>query len=429
MSLIFLTQDQGMFLGPIAKVLGWILEQLANFLNLFGVMNTGVTIILFTFLINTLMLPLTIKQYKFQKLQSSIAPEMARIQKKYKGKKDEVSLRKQQAETQALYQKYGTSPTSGCLPMLLTLPILFALYRVIYHIPGYVQLYYDQYTDLANQLLQIPDIGTTMQTWTTNSGISVVNPLQVGFDTWKNYDITNTANHLILQNNMVEFLSQLKSAQWDEFAKFVQTLNAGPTLSQAVTTTRDAAMHMNNFLGLNIADQPSINSFGVLVPIAAAGFQFLQTKLMPSSNVDPDSPGAATMKSMNVVMPIMSGVFCFILPVGIGLYWVAGSVYRIIQQIFVNSYMNKLDVEELIKKNVEKQNKKRARAGLEPLKLEDIAKQRVSAIEPTIEEKTKVNKKKSEPSDYKRSEVSYKAGSIAANAHLLTKKNEEKGDK
>ena len=109
------------------------------------------------------MLPLNIKQYKFQKLQSSIAPELSRIQKKYKGKKDEVSLRKQQAETSALYQKYGTSPTSGCLPMLLTLPILFALYRVIYHIPGYVDIYYNQYKPLADQLLQVPNIADLMK--------------------------------------------------------------------------------------------------------------------------------------------------------------------------------------------------------------------------------------------------------------------------
>ena len=133
MSLIFLTQENGSILGPIAKVLGQILEWLADFLNIFGVQNTGITLILFTFLVNTLMLPLTIKQYKFQKIQSSLAPELARIQKKYKNKKDEASMRKQQEETQELYRRYGANPMAGCLPMLISLPILFALYRVVYH--------------------------------------------------------------------------------------------------------------------------------------------------------------------------------------------------------------------------------------------------------------------------------------------------------
>lgn len=412
-----------MFLGPIAKVLGWILEQLANFLHLFGgYMNTGVTIILFTFLINTLMLPLTIKQYKFQKLQSSIAPEMARIQKKYKGKKDEASLRKQQAETQALYQKYGTSPTSGCLPMLLTLPILFALYRVIYHIPGYVQIYYNEYKPLAEQLLQVDGIGNLLQTFQESNSIKFAYPLQIPFTEWANYNITDNA----IQNNMVEFLSQLKTVQWEQLAGFFSNNTA---IVNSIKETMQSANHMNTFLGLNITDSPTASSLGILVPVAAAGFQWIQTKLMPQTQMDPDSPGASTMKTMNTVMPIMSGVFCFALPIGVGLYWVAGSVYRIIQQIFVNSYMNKLNVDDIIAKNLEKQNKKRARLGQEPVKMEDITKARTCAIETNVEEKTKVNKKKNEPSDYKRSEVSYKSGSIAANANLLAKKMGEKGDK
>ena len=79
MSLIFLTQHEGI-LGPIAKVLGWILNVLAEFLHLFGIENTGITIILFTFVAYTLMLPLTLKQSKFQKLQTTMAPELSAIQ-------------------------------------------------------------------------------------------------------------------------------------------------------------------------------------------------------------------------------------------------------------------------------------------------------------------------------------------------------------
>lgn len=427
MSLIFLTQDQGMFFGPIAKVLGWILEQLANFLYMFdGYMNIGVTIILFTFLINTLMLPLNIKQYKFQKLQSSIAPELSRIQKKYKGKKDEVSLRKQQEETSALYQKYGTSPTSGCLPMLFTLPILFALYRVIYHIPGYVDIYYNQYKPLADQLLQVPNIADLMKQFQEASKVSLTSGLQIPFENWANYNFAdvNAANYTVIQNNMVEFLSQFKTQNWNDLITFFKDYNTVTLIEQ----TKDAAIHMNTFLGMNIAEQPSLTHYSVLIPVASAGFQFLQTKMMPTTNTDPDNPMGSTMQTMNVVMPIMSGVFCFILPIGIGIYWVAGSVYRIIQQLFVNAYMKKIDVDELVKKNVEKQNKKRARAGLDPLKMEDVSKQRYSSIE-TVEEKTKVNKKKSEPSDYKRIDKPVNSGSIADMANLLAKKNGEKGEK
>lgn len=429
MSLMFLTQENGSILGPIASVLGVILNWLAEFLNIFGIQNTGITLILFTFVVNTLMLPLTIKQYKFQKIQSSLAPELARIQKKYKNKKDEVSMRKQQMETQELYSKYGANPMAGCLPMLITLPILFALYRVVYHIPAYVDLFYNQYTDFADKLINIPDIGNVIK----NANIQLSQPLQVGFEQWSNY----SANDVVLRNNVVEFLSQLKSADWktlyDQLGSVIQDPTQLQTIRTSLETTQAAAHNMNSFLGLNVVE--SVMSTGVMsaatiVPILAGGLQFLQTKLMPQSNMDPESPTASTMKTMNYVMPVMSAVFCFMFPIGVGLYWVAGSLYRILQQIFVNRYMDRMDIDELLKKNIAKQNKKRARAGLDPVKFDEVSKTRTKDIE-TVETKVKANvkKKKNEPSDYSRSDVSYKAGSIAANANLLGKKNGEKGDK
>ena len=90
-----------------------------EFFHLFGVENIALSIIVFTFITKTLMFPLTFKQPKSSKLQAIIAPEVQKIQEKYKGKKDEVSLRKSQEETQAIYKKYGASPMSGCLPLLI----------------------------------------------------------------------------------------------------------------------------------------------------------------------------------------------------------------------------------------------------------------------------------------------------------------------
>ena len=428
MPLIYLTQENGSILGPIAKVLGQILEWLAEFLHLFGVENIGITLILFTFIVNTLMLPLTIKQYKFQKIQSSLAPELARIQKKYKNKKDEASVRKQQMETQELYSKYGANPMAGCLPMLITLPILFALYRVVYHIPGYVELYYKHYVDFADKLITIPNIGDAIE----KAGIVVAQPLQVGFADWAKYNVGD----IVLQNNVVEFLSQLKAADWTKLNDLLPSLVSAadlPSFQASLTATQSASQHLNTFLGLNIVESvmsTGLASPAVIVPILAGGLQFLQTKMMPqtNTNTDPDNPAASTLKTMNYVMPVMSALFCFMFPIGVGLYWVASSLYRIIQQFFVNRYMDRIDVNELLKKNVEKQNKKRARAGLAPVKFEEVSKVKTKDIE-TVEDKAKVKKKKNEPSDYKRSDVSYKAGSIAANANLLAKKNGEKGEK
>ena len=428
MSLIFLTQHEGI-LGPIAKVLGWILNVLAEFLNLFGIQNTGVTIILFTFVAYTLMLPLTLKQSKFQKLQTNMAPELSAIQKKYKGKKDEASMRKQQEETSAVYRKYGTSPTAGCLPMLITLPLMFALYRVIYNMPGYVDIFYAKYNTLATDLTGVKGFGESLKDLMAqdNSPIHLSQSLKAAPETWQS--LINSGDTTTVTNNIIDLLSQLKTSGWDALRAMPGIVGNNNILDH-IATTQAASNSLNSFLGLSVVENPNIMSPAVLIPILAAGLQFLQTKLMPQTNSDPDAPGASAMKSMNLIMPIMSGIFCVILPIGVGLYWVAGSLYRIVQQLIVNAYMKKVDVEDIIKKNLDKQNKKRARRGEKPVSFEEITKQRTSAINnTTLADKTKVNKKKSEPSDYKRSDTSYRANSIAANANLLARKNGEKGDK
>ena len=123
----------GSILGPIATVLGYIMDILFRFTDIFGIFNVGLCIILFTIVMKTLMIPLTIKQQKTTKLMSVMNPEIQAIQKKDKGKTDNESLQRQNVEVQAVYEKYGTSMTGGCLPLLIQMPILLALYRVIYN--------------------------------------------------------------------------------------------------------------------------------------------------------------------------------------------------------------------------------------------------------------------------------------------------------
>ena len=123
----------GSILGPIATVLGYVMDILFRFTSSFGVFNVGLCIILFTIVMKTLMIPLTIKQQKTTKLMSVMNPEIQAIQKKYKGKSDQESMQRQNVEIQAVYEKYGTSMTGGCLPLLIQMPILLALYRVIYN--------------------------------------------------------------------------------------------------------------------------------------------------------------------------------------------------------------------------------------------------------------------------------------------------------
>ena len=154
LELTFLSQVTGI-LGPFAWVMGQILKGIYWFLDIFNIANIAICIVLFTIVVKMLMLPLTIKQQKGTRLSAKMNPEIQKIQQKYKGKKDQASMQKQQAEMQEVYAKYGTSPMSGCLPLLISLPIMFALYQVIYKIPAYVDDVRSLYDFVASQFVHV----------------------------------------------------------------------------------------------------------------------------------------------------------------------------------------------------------------------------------------------------------------------------------
>ncbi len=418
---IFLTK-QGGILGPIESILGWILNAIYEFLSLFGIQNVAIVIILFTFIVRGLMIPLTIKQQKFSKLSSKMNPEIQKIQAKYKGKKDEASLRKQQTETQAVYQKYGASPTAGCLPLLITLPIMFALYRVIYNIPAYVNDINHMYSNIAEAVRG------------TGGYVDILTDLAAKVSVKTSSFNEVATDGIISVNHIIDILVKFRSAEWAELS------NKFPTLQSVIDPNYADILNVNKFIGgLNIIDPPGYKFPGILIPILAAGLQFVQGKqtqaLQPPA--DKDNPMSSTMNAMNTVMPIMSGFFCFMLPIGVGIYWVAGSVFAILQQLIINKYMDKVDVDTLIEKNVMKANKRKAKLGIDPnASMEELAKKQTRSIEASAEA-TDISttsyansvKKNYEPSDYKKSDVSYKAGSIAANANLLKNRNNNKGEK
>ena len=135
--MILLTKSSTPIIGQLASVMGWIMDGIYRVLDLVGIQNLGLCIIIFSIIIYALMTPLQVKQQKFSKLSSVMQPELQKIQKKYKDKKDQASMQKMQEETQLVYQKYGVSPTGSCVQLLIQFPVLMALWQVIYKIPGY----------------------------------------------------------------------------------------------------------------------------------------------------------------------------------------------------------------------------------------------------------------------------------------------------
>ena len=159
---ILLTAYDGAILGPIAKVLGWIMNGIYTAMGAIGIHNVGLSIILFTIVVYILLFPLTYKQQKFSKLSQKMNPELQAVQKKYKGKQDQASMQAMQEETQLIYQKYGVSPMGSCVQMLIQMPLLLALYRVFMNVPAYVSSVKADYLDLVNGIMATDGYQNTM---------------------------------------------------------------------------------------------------------------------------------------------------------------------------------------------------------------------------------------------------------------------------
>lgn len=419
---MLLTKSTTFIIGPVATLLGYIMNGIFWVQSQIGIESIGLCIILFTIVIYMLLMPLTIKQQKFSKLQSKMNPELQAIQKKYKDKRqDQAAMMKMNEETQAVYQKYGVNPMGSCLQLIIQLPILFALYRVIWNIPAYVGTVKNAFLPLAQALMNVSGAQDFMAEIASKNAVSFKEMTEL---------------------TLIDVLYKFKPENWSALLKQF------PDLSSLITSTQGDVDRMNYFLGLNIADSPAsifqtaiaagsvlMIIAALLVPVLSALTQWLNTKLMSTQNdTQPTSGGAAdtmaaTMKSMNVMMPIMSAVFCFTLPVGMGIYWIIGAVVRSIQQLVVNKHIDKMDLDDIVKKNIEKANKKRAKKGLPPQKITNTAKLNAKTIDRPQPSKEDRAEKIQNATDYYKNTTKAKPGSLASKAQMVQQYNEKHAKK
>ena len=419
---MLLTKSTTFIIGPVATLLGYIMNGIFWVQSQIGIESIGLCIILFTIVIYMLLMPLTIKQQKFSKLQSKMNPELQAIQKKYKDKRqDQAAMMKMNEETQAVYQKYGVNPMGSCLQLVIQMPILFALYRVIWNIPAYVGTVKNAFLPLAQALMNVSGAQDFMAELASKNAVSFKEMTEL---------------------TLIDVLYKFKPENWSALLKQF------PDLSSLITSTQGDVDRMNYFLGLNIADSPAsifqtaiaagsvlMIIAALLVPVLSALTQWLNTKLMSTQNdTQPTSGGAAdtmaaTMKSMNVMMPIMSAVFCFTLPVGMGIYWIIGAVVRSIQQLVVNKHIDKMDLDDIVKKNIEKANKKRAKKGLPPQKITNTAKLNAKTIDRPQPSKEDRAEKIQNATDYYKNTTKAKPGSLASKAQMVQQYNEKHAKK
>ena len=411
---IVLTQSNTFIIGSIAKLLGFIMNGIFNALSYIGIENIGLSIIIFTVIVYTLMIPMTIKQQKFSRMSAVMNPEIQKIQKKYKNKKDQASMMKMQEETKLVYEKYGTSPTGGGLGSLIQFPILFALWPVIQNIPAYVTSIKDAYMPLVNQIMATDGYQKIME------GIGKASPIMINPET---YDYSKA-------NTLVDVLYKFRPGTWDTLAdKF-------PDLTNLIDSTKNSLTHLNTFLGINIAETPGSMfmtatknfSIGLIIvalaiPVLSGLSQWISAKLMQqatSTGNDDDNPMAAQMNTMMNVMPVFSVIMCFSMPAGLGIYWIASAVVRTIQQLIINKFLSKKSMDELIEENVKKAAKKREKKdAVSGREINAMAHKNVKNIEEPKRKTTSSNNIDS----YKQNA---KPGSLASKANMVSDFNKNK---
>ena len=411
---IVLTQSNTFIIGSIAKLLGFIMNGIFNALSYIGIENIGLSIIIFTVIVYTLMIPMTIKQQKFSRMSAVMNPEIQKIQKKYKNKKDQASMMKMQEETKLVYEKYGTSPTGGCLGSLIQFPILFTLWPVIQNIPAYVTSIKDAYMPLVNQIMATDGYQKIME------GIGKASPIMINPET---YDYSKA-------NTLVDVLYKFRPGTWDTLAdKF-------PDLTNLIDSTKNSLTHLNTFLGINIAETPGSMfmtatknfSIGLIIvalaiPVLSGLSQWISAKLMQqatSTGNDDDNPMAAQMKTMMNVMPLISVFMCFSMPAGLGIYWIASAVVRTIQQLVINKFLSKKSMDELIEENIKKAAKKREKKdAVSGKEINAMAHKNVKNIDEPKRKTTSSNNIDS----YKQNA---KPGSLASKANMVSDFNKNK---
>ena len=250
----------------------------------------AIALVLYALVFKLVFLPFAIKQQKSQIKMAKLTPKIELIKAKYRGRNDQVTLRKQQQEIMELQQKEGYSPLSGCLPLLLQFPIIIWLYKVIRMPLTYIM----RWTDAE-----------VINTFTQYGGVYE----------HKNFDQTI---------DQIKLISQMKAS--------------GHPLSEELPNF--------DLFGTNLGLEPSEKFWWlVLIPVIAAAFQWFQMWIMRKLNgnanalVGQDAQTAASMKVMDIVMPLMTLFIAYNFSAMMGLYWIYQSIFAIIQSIIIAKVM------------------------------------------------------------------------------------------
>lgn len=433
MSGIFLTSCTNFFLIRwIANILGFIMNLFYIVIDKFGIGKISICIIVFTIIVKLVMLPINIKQQKTMKLNSVIMPEIQAIQKKYANKKDNDSMMKQQAELNAVYQKYGTSPTGGCLPMLIQFPILLALYAVMACLPNYINEIQDMYNDGVvsyvigtdesgkldyHTIHELKDLAGLNDVLLDESGDENLDKLVTAYFGQKgNYEdekikdavynsFTSAYSNVFGKQDAwaiveasfdeaienAQDLKAISEADWKkvedkdlaEYADYTEEdwdalISSYETILDKLDDNHKDIQVSYSFFTIDLSKSPANGvKIAIIIPILSALAQLLNMKISMSSQQNTGNGTAdsmmSSMKVMSYSMCVVSAIFCYTFPAGLGLYWVISSAVQVVIQLILNKKFANMDTDQIIKQSIEKANRKRAKKGLPPNTISTVA--------------------------------------------------------
>ena len=303
-------------MGVIGKILNWITTYLG-----FGTYVIGIC--LFAILVEILMLPFSIKQQKNSIKQATLRPKEMAIKNKYKGRNDQPTMQKMQAEIQELYQRENFSPYSGCLPLLVQLPIIMALYNIVIDPLHYV-------------LGQGANVTSALTTFATASPAAGGLGLSLGSN-------RGTIELLsLLKENGENVIDALANFQYYSFSE-----EALASLDKAVGMIPNF-----NLFGLNLGLTPNFDNLAggywvlLLVPVLTFVTYFFSSKInrkfmyQPATNDGVDARQQACSNSMmDITMPAMSAFFTMAVPAVIGVYWAFRSWIGLLKSFIMSRIM------------------------------------------------------------------------------------------
>jgi len=313
-------------ISPIANLLGMIMNFIFNMVHsIIPTGSLGFSIIFFTIVVRFILLPLMINQQKSMQRMQKVQPQIQKIQDKYKNKKDPEAQQKMSQEMAALYQKNKVNPLGGCLPLLIQMPIIFALFQVLRSPAVHIEQVGSIYTQLAEQVMTIPNYSTILEGFLKGKAIRSFDPNSM--------------------DSVVMLLSQFHTFDWTQLLN--QLGEIGTTMLTQMEGLIAQLQKMNFFLGINLTDTPGMTFPGILLPIIAGGTTYLSTKFGMTNNTQnkgkdkaSESTAAQTQNTMMLMFPFLTAFMTYTLPAGLGLYWITSNVFQIFQQLAINKTLS-----------------------------------------------------------------------------------------